>query len=192
MRKVILNVAVSLDGFIEGPNGEYDWCFTDQDYGMTELFGHVDAMFIGRKSWELIAGHEAEYFPAIQKIYLFSDTVGSVDCPAIEIVRSTEFDTKVEQILEEEGQDIWLFGGSGLTTTFVNKGLVSNLTLSVHPLILGGGKPLFNDIKDKVELLLTETQSYETGLVQLKYALKPQFDESKLDVLFTASGIDEI
>jgi len=55
MRKVILNLAVSLDGFIEGPNGEYDWCFTDKDYGMTQFLRRVDAVFFGRKSYELVS-----------------------------------------------------------------------------------------------------------------------------------------
>ena len=55
MRKVILNLAVSLDGFIEGPDGEYDWCFADQDYGMTEFFEDTDTVFMGRKSYDLIA-----------------------------------------------------------------------------------------------------------------------------------------
>ena len=53
MRKVILQLAVSLDGFIEGPNGEFDWCFTDDDYGMTNFFNQIDTIFIGRKSYEL-------------------------------------------------------------------------------------------------------------------------------------------
>lgn len=53
MRKVVLGLAVSLDGFIEGPNGEFDWCFTDQDYGLTEFFAEIDALFMGRKSYEL-------------------------------------------------------------------------------------------------------------------------------------------
>lgn len=50
MRKVILDLAVTLDGFIEGPNGEYDWCFMDQDYGFTDLLNRIDAIFYGRKS----------------------------------------------------------------------------------------------------------------------------------------------
>ena len=53
MRKVILALAVSLDGYIEGPNGEYDWCFTDQDYGLSDFFKRIDAVFIGRKTYEL-------------------------------------------------------------------------------------------------------------------------------------------
>ncbi len=54
MRKLILNLAASLDGFIEGPNGEYDWSFTDQDYGMKDFMQRTDAIFFGRKSYALI------------------------------------------------------------------------------------------------------------------------------------------
>ena len=60
MRKVILGVAVSLDGFIEGPGGEYDWCFTDQDYGMSAFFKRIDAIFMGRKSYELAQKMEGQ------------------------------------------------------------------------------------------------------------------------------------
>ena len=54
MRKVILGLAVSLDSFIEGPNGEYDWCLTDQDYGLSDFFKRADTLFIGRKTYELM------------------------------------------------------------------------------------------------------------------------------------------
>jgi dihydrofolate reductase len=73
MRKVILNVAVSLDGLIEGPNGEYDWCLDDQDYGLTEFFGSIDAIFIGRKSYDMIRA-QPDMFPG-KKMYVFSDTL---------------------------------------------------------------------------------------------------------------------
>ncbi len=62
MRRVILNLAVSLDSFIEGPNGEYDWCFTDQDYGMTEFLAGVDTLFLGRKSFDLMRQQEGNFF----------------------------------------------------------------------------------------------------------------------------------
>lgn len=55
MRKVVLGLAISLDGFIEGPNGEYDWCFTDQDYGMTDFLSRIDALLMGRKTYEVVA-----------------------------------------------------------------------------------------------------------------------------------------
>ena len=60
MRKLILSLAVSLDGYIEGPNGEYDWCFMDQDYGMAEFMNRVDAVFVGRKTYEMSLGLEAD------------------------------------------------------------------------------------------------------------------------------------
>ena len=72
MRKVILGVAVSLDGFIEGPNGEYDWCFTDQDYGLSDFFKKVDTAFIGRKTYEmtLAMNEHAGGFPKLKE-YIF-------------------------------------------------------------------------------------------------------------------------
>ncbi|MFD1258395.1 dihydrofolate reductase family protein [Mucilaginibacter terrae] len=189
MRKVVLNLAVSLDGFIEGPNGEYDWCLTDQDYGMTEFFTNVDTIFIGRRSYEMIAGAEDEYFPTIKKIYVFSDTLAPVENHKVEIINSVEFDSKVNTILNANGANIWLFGGAGLTATMFAKRLVSGMLLSVHPVILGGGKPLFRDIQNKVELLLEDTKPYDTGLVQLKYVLKPIFEN--INVLDT-QAVDNI
>ena len=181
MRKVVLNLAVSLDGFIEGPNGEYDWCLTDQDYGMTEFFSSTDTIFIGRKSYEMIAGMEDEYFPAIQKIYVFSDTLPPVEHHKVEIIGRADFDNKVAAILHQEGANIWMFGGASLISAFVERKLISQMVLSVHPLILGGGKPLFQNIISKVDLLLVDTKTYDTGLVQLNYVLKPVFDHALLD-----------
>jgi len=189
MRKTVLNLAMSLDGFIEDVNGGYDWCFTDQDYGMAEFFGNTNTIFIGRRSYELIAGSEDEYFPAIEKIYVFSDTLQPAH-HKVEVITSSEFDVKVNAILEDTGPNIWLFGGASLISTFLDKRLITEMLISVHPLILGAGKPLFQDVKNMVDLMLMDTKSYDTGLVQLKYILKPIFDHSVLDVKFVNSGED--
>src|SRR5258707_5868844 len=78
MRKVIMGVAVSLDGFIEGPNGEYDWCFTDQDYGMADFLARVDSAFIGRRTYEMMLTMDNEGgFPQLKK-YIFSTTLNEV------------------------------------------------------------------------------------------------------------------
>jgi dihydrofolate reductase len=181
MRKVVLNLAVSLDGFIEGPNGEYDWCLTDQDYGMAEFFTTTDTIFIGRKSYEMVAGMEDEYFPAIQKIYVFSDTLSPVDHEKVEVISRSGFDESVKNILDGAGANIWMFGGASLISAFIEKNLISQMILSVHPVILGGGKSLFQNITNKVDLLLVDTKTYDTGLVQLNYVLKPEFDHALLD-----------
>lgn len=179
MRKVILNLAVSLDGYIEGPNGEYDWCFTDQDYGMTEFFGSIDAIFLGRKSYELLISAEQNPFSGVKK-YVFSDTLPLAQHDEIEIVPQADFVQTVKELINQEGGDIWLFGGANLISSFMNAGLISDYILSVHPVILGGGKPLFQQINQRAELLHTGTETYPGGLVQLKYTFKPQFDYSLL------------
>lgn len=181
MRKVILNVAVSLDGYIEDVNGAYDWCFTDQDYGLTEFVGNTGALFVGRKSYELIAGNEDEYFPDVQKIYVFSDSMQVATHPKVELIRSNEFDAKVQGIIEGTGNNIWLYGGASLVKIFLAKRWITEMHLSVHPVILGSGKPLFEDLKNRVELFLQDTITYSSGLVQLIYVLKPIFDTAVFD-----------
>ncbi|MBK0380284.1 dihydrofolate reductase family protein [Mucilaginibacter segetis] len=179
MRKIILNLAVSLDGFIEGPNGEYDWCFTDDDYGMTAFFNDTDTLFIGRKSFELI-GNNADTFPE-KTVYIFSDTMKNNN--ELNIINSADFDETVQHILSQSGKNIWLFGGANLVSAFINKNLVTELILSIHPVILGGGKPLFHDIKSRIDLLLIDQQAFDSGLLQVKYALKPKFDMEMLKML---------
>src|SRR5690349_16747246 len=110
MRKVILGVAVSLDGFIEGPNGEYDRCFTDQDYGLSEFFSRVDAMFIGRKSYELMNKIGADAVPGMPQLteYVFSNSLSQVKERAILI--NGDIAPQVREIVNQPGKDIWLFG----------------------------------------------------------------------------------
>ena len=168
MRKVILAVAVSLDGFIEGPNGEYDWCFIDQDYGLNEFFKRIDTIFVGRKTYEMSSEMEGgpPGFPKFKE-YIFSTTLDKVKEGATLI--KGDIKTEVEKIKKERGKDIWLFGGAGLTTSLMNLGLADELSLAVHPVLLGGGKPLFNNIKDRIKLTLVDTKTYSTGLVSLTY-----------------------
>lgn len=180
MRKIILNLAVSLDGFIEGPNGEYDWCFADQDYGMTEFLNNSDAIFIGRKSYELLMSTDPEMFGAF-KMYVFSDSLQPSQNPNTEIINSAVFKARVDTIRNEAGNNIWLYGGASLVSSFIDQGLVTEFMLSVHPIILGGGKPLFTGSKDRVELILLSSEQFSSGLVQLRYAIKPKFDLSMLD-----------
>lgn len=171
MRKVILGLAVSLDNFIEGPNGEYDWCFTDQDYGLSDFFKRIDALFMGRKTYELTLsmGEQAPAgFPKLKE-YVFSTTLTDVKEGATLI--NDDIKTKVESIKKEKGKDIWLFGGAGLTTSLMNLNLVDELWLSVHPILLGSGKPLFQHLADRVKLNLLDAKTYSTGLVLLKYSI---------------------
>ncbi len=166
MRKLILNVAVSLDGFIEGPNGEYDWCFTDGDYGMEEFLDSTDAIFFGRKSYELFIATSPEMWDD-KKHYVFSNTLQSLQTDAVLI--NQDIEAKVQELKNQEGKDIWLFGGASLTTSLLNAGLIDEFLLAIHPVILGAGKALFNGIDKRVWLKLAESKNYENGLVQNRY-----------------------
>jgi dihydrofolate reductase len=171
MRKVILNVAVSLDGFIEGPNGEYDWCLTDQDYGNSEFFKRVDTLFIGRKTYELmltIGENGSPGFPLFKE-YIFSTKIDKVKEGAILINRNIQ--DEVEKIKNGDGKDIWLFGGASLTTSLMNLQLVDEISLAVHPILLGKGKPLFSEIRDRINLTLINSKEYSTGLISLNYGI---------------------
>jgi len=181
MRKIILNLAVSLDGFIEGPNGEYDWCLTDQDYGMTAFLEQTDTMFIGRKSYDMISA-DTHLFP-LKKIYVFSDTLPNEQPENVEVIRSAAFDEQVDGIINEEGANIWLFGGAELVSALLNKNLVSEMLLSIHPIILGEGKTLFKNMKDRVELELLSQQSFHSGLLQARYSVKPRFNAEMMQLL---------
>jgi dihydrofolate reductase len=170
MRKVILGVAVSLDSFIEGPKGEYDWCLMDQDYGMSDFMKRIDTLFMGRKTYEMslaIEEHPAG-FPKFNE-YVFSTTLDRVKNDATLI--KTDIKKEVEKIKSENGKDIWLFGGASLTSSLMNLGLVDEMWLAIHPIILGGGKPLFSNLKERTELRLLNTKTYNTGLVSVIYEI---------------------
>ena len=170
MRKIILGVAVSLDSYIEGPNGEYDWCFTDQDYGMSDFFQRVDASFYGRKSYELAQtmGDMPASFPKLKE-YVFSNTLNTVK-PGVVLVNG-DIRKQVLDIKQGPGKDIWLYGGASLTASLMQLGLVDELWLSVHPLLLGSGKHLFSHLPGRVPLQLIDTKTYSTGLVSLTYKI---------------------
>jgi dihydrofolate reductase len=164
-----MSLAVSLDGYIEGPNGEYDWCFTDQDYGLSDFFKRIDTVFIGRKTYEMTLNtNGGANFPKIKE-YIFSTTLSKVKKDATLINNNVEM--QVRKIKQEKGKDIWLFGGAGLTASLINLKLVDELSLAVHPLLLGKGTPLFSTVQNRVNLSLIETKSYNTGLVVLAYKI---------------------
>lgn len=170
MRNVILCLAVSLDGYIEGPNGEYDWCLTDQDYGMTPFLERIDSILIGRKSYDLLNNLDeaaSDYsFPEYKK-YVFSNTL--TELKGGEELINGDWKTKVLALKQQPGKDFWLYGGANLTTAFLNEGLVDELFLAVHPILLGAGKLLFPQLRNRIALTLINSQTYSTGLVALTY-----------------------
>lgn len=177
MRKVILDLAVTLDGFIEGPDGEIDWCVMDDDMDFDGFLSTVDTIFYGRVSYDLWGNFQPEE-NASEAEKAFWKTIHSkekivfsgnpkVDDRATFI--SSDIAAKVAEIKKESGKDIWLYGGARLITTFIDFGLVDVYRLSVHPTVLGNGKPLFENLKERINLELTDTKVFKSGVVQLIY-----------------------
>lgn len=177
-RRIVLDLAVSLDGFIEGPNGEVDWCIMDPDMGFTDFLNSIDTILYGRKSYNLwgqyvpgneISDTEKEIWKSVhsKKKYVFSKTLTKTDDKAILIKDNLQ--DEVDKIKKESGKDIWLYGGASLVTTFINLGLIDEYRLSVHPVVLGAGKPLFTDMNQRIELNLVNIKKFASGVVQLCY-----------------------
>ena len=181
-RKIILDLAVTLDGFIEGPNGEIDWILSDDamDSGdiLSEILVGIDAIFYGRVSYELWGDYQppenaSEKLKAAYRLlhskqkYVFSTTLKQDDIDAI--IVDSDIEKAVGEILGQPGGNIWLYGGSKLITAFINLGLIDVYRLAVHPVILGEGKPLFKEIKKKVKLKNTKATIGKSGVILLSY-----------------------
>ena len=101
--------------------------------------------------------------------YVFSKTQKGTDNKAVFI--NEDILEEVNKIKNKPGKDIWLYGGASLITTFINLGLVDEFRLSVHPVVLGEGRPMFIDIKQRLNLKLINTRTFSSGVVQLIYHL---------------------
>lgn len=179
-RRIILDLAVTLDGFIEGENGEVDWCIMDPDMGFTNFLNQIDTILYGRKSYDLWGQYipktedsdsEKEIWELVhsKEKYVFSRTQIGTDHRALFINESIL--EEVNKLKNKPGKDIWLYGGASLITTFINLGLVDEFRLSIHPVILGEGKPMFIDIKRRLNLKMVNQRTFSSGVVQLIYHL---------------------
>ena len=171
MRRVIYGGAMSLDGYIAGPNGEYDWIVMDPDIDFAGLVGCVDTFLIGRKTFQAMQamGDAAPPTPGIRNI-VFSRTLRPEECPNATL--SDDAEGVVARLRTETGKDIALFGGGELFRSLLAAGLVDALHFHVVPVLLGGGVPLLPSPADRAKLKLTSHRLYEkTGTIGLEYEI---------------------
>ena len=163
MRKTILFIACSLDGFIAREDGEIDWLFTDQDYGYAEFIRNVDAILMGRKTYEQCLTFGDWPYPG-KECFVF--THGKIDDSRIHVSTNPVLTTR--GLIHKPGKDIWIVGGSEIVKELLNAQLTDELVISIHPIILGAGIPLFKQINE-TRLKLIDVIKFETGLLQIKY-----------------------
>ncbi|WP_018626624.1 dihydrofolate reductase family protein [Niabella aurantiaca] len=177
MKKLILDLATTLDGFIEGPNGEIDWCIMDDDMDFEGFLSGIDTIFYGRVSYDqwgnyqpqagASAAEQALWKAVHSKKKVVFSTQPRQDDRATFI--SDDIVNRVAEIKNQDGGDIWLYGGAGLIKTFIRERLIDTYRISVHPIALGSGKPLFEDLKQRLALRLVTTNTFRSGVVQLIY-----------------------
>jgi dihydrofolate reductase len=171
-RRVKYFVAVSLDAYLAGPEGQVDWLFTDQDYGMEEFLRTIDAVLIGRKSYEFMLAHNQRAYPGVTN-YVFSGTLRASDYPDVHVI-SADVAQTVAQLRAHKGKDIWLMGGGQLFKRLLLADSVDDVIVAVHPILLGQGIPMLPEIGISTKLNLKNITPYKTGLITLHYELHDQ------------------
>ena len=142
MRRVRYALVSSLDGFIAGPNDEFDWILPDPEVDSAQDFSRYDTALIGRRTFDVMRAQGQPTFPG-KKNYIFSRTLSRADIPEASILSSTPEQTVAELRNEpENGKDIWLFGGGDLFRTLLAARLVDDIELTIIPILLGSGIPL--------------------------------------------------
>ncbi len=187
MRKIISFMHISLDGFVAGPNGEMNWIKIDQ-----ELFDHIekrigetDTALYGRVTYDMMESYwptaadkpnaskhdivHSKWYKHAHKLVL-SKTMKGADLPNTTIISDNLADS-INEIKQQDGADILLFGSPTATHTLIKENLIDGYWLFVNPIILGEGIPLFVDTKQKVKLNLSATRQFTSGVVEVGYTV---------------------
>jgi dihydrofolate reductase len=172
MRTLRYGVAATLDGFIAGPNGEYDWIPQDPDIDFAAMFAAVDTLLMGRVTYEVIRSQEPGMLPADKGVYVVSRTLDPAAHPGVTVI-SEDVPGAVRQLKEGPGKDIWLFGGGVLFAVLLAAGLVDEVEVAVVPFLLGGGIPLLPPTGVRARLELLHERRYpKSGIVLLRYGVR--------------------
>jgi dihydrofolate reductase len=197
-RKIIAALQVSVDGFIEGPNGEMDWAMEEDEdtwKDVFEMLAHVDTFILGRKmypgyeqywlavltnssgilpfSGRTATRNEIAYARLADKTphIVLSKTLDQVAWKTTRIVRDVE---EIRKLKQQPGKDMHVVGGATLVSSLMNLGLIDEIQLLVNPLLLGGGKALFKDVKERHALKLVGAKPLNSGKVSLTYVTQPE------------------
>jgi dihydrofolate reductase len=141
MRRLRYQVAVSLDGFIAGPNGEYDWLLSDSSIDFKALFKEFDTAVMGRKTYEEMKTQGGDGTLTGLDVVVFSKTLPPSTAKGIRLTNDDASEV-VAGLKKQEGRDIWLFGGGVLFRSLLDAGLVDTVELALMPVLVGSGVPL--------------------------------------------------
>ncbi len=168
-RRIRYCCAVSVDGYIAGPSGEFEWIVMDPEMDFAGMSEQFDTYLLGRKTFEATGGRDRSSSGV--RTFVFSRTLRQSDYKNVTIV-GENWKELVQSLREEPGKDIWLFGGGSLFRSLAAEGFVDTVEVGVIPTILGGGVPLVAEPALRIGLTLEEHRVYEkTGTVGLVYSV---------------------
>jgi dihydrofolate reductase len=168
VRRVRYRVAMSLDGSIARPKGEFDWIVAGPEMDFGAVFQQFDTLLVGRRTFEFMVKHGKAAVTGM-KIIVFSRTLRQRDCPDVMVVADKERET-VAALRAQPGKDLWLFGGGLLFRSFLDEGLVDTVEVAVIPVLLGGGIALLPARAEKATLKRTGHNVHGSGIVLLEYS----------------------
>ena len=184
MRKIILFMLVSLDGYFEGANQDISWHNVDEEFNefAIQQLSEIDTLLFGRKTYELMA----RYWPteaakkddpvvagrmnSLPKVVV-SKTLKTVGWENSRLVKGN-IQEEIDRLQKQPGKDIAIFGSSDLAVTLTQMCLVDEYRIMVNPVVLGKGKALFNGLKQNLKLKLLKTKIFRSGNVLLYYQLE--------------------
>ena len=171
MRQVCYHVAASLDGFIAGEDGGYDWIPLDDEIDFAQYVAKIDAYIMGRHTYELVQSQpETDFGWADRQKYVVSTTLDPAAVASDFTLVSEGVEDFVRDLKTRDGKDIWLFGGGVLFRSLLEAGLVDRVELGVIPVLLGAGIPLLPGLDGIAKLELHSTEAMpKSGIVLTKY-----------------------
>jgi dihydrofolate reductase len=161
---------MSLDGYIAGPHGEFDWIVEDRTIDFDALFAGFDTLLMGRKTFEVMRAQGPGGPDSRMRIIVVSSTLRPADHPGVSIIRDGVAE-KVGALKASPGKDIWLFGGGELFRGLLDDGLVDTVEVAVMPVLLGRGIPLLPPGQRLEGLRLVSSKVLSSGIVMLAYEL---------------------
>ncbi len=171
MKRILYGVAMSLDGYIAGPNGEADWIVSDPEVNFAKIWAQFDTLLMGRRTYDAAKARLGEAALQGVKTIVVSRTLRHADHPKVTIFSDLNRDW-IEELRAQSGKDIWLFGGGELFRSMLEMGEVDKVEVAIMPVLLGRGIALLPSIAQQTKLSLSSHKLYRSGIVSLVYEVK--------------------